>query len=111
MKKILLILAVCLSCAACSSHKKIVNTDNAATSASERDGSSYEKAIIINEEHERAGVDAEYAWIRKQYPGSHTNGQALMNHENKSFDLIHVSTADGKNIDVYFDISKFFGKF
>ena len=80
-------------------------------SADDRDGSSYEKAIIINEEHEKPGIDAEYAWIRRQYPVSRTLGQALTYYKNQPYDIIHIVTADGNKSDVYFDISKFFGKF
>ena len=106
---LLLIVAATFSFS-CSSHKNLVNT-NSTSSPSVRDGSSFDKAIIINEDHERPGIDAEYAWIKRQYPGSATKGQALMYNDNKPYDLIHVVTADGKTVDVYFDISKFFGKF
>lgn len=92
--------------ASCSSHKNIVNANS-----SDRDGSSYEKAIVITETHEQAGIDAEYAWIRQHYPGAKTQGQALMYRDKKPFDLIHVLTSEGNKVDVYFDISDFFGKF
>jgi len=99
------LLVIVLFYVACSAPKKAL--DNGAV----HDGSSYQKAIIINEKHERAGIDAEYAWIRQQYPGSKTRGQALMYYEKKPFDIIHILTSDSKAIDVYFDISKFYGKF
>ena len=113
MKKSILFLAICIACAACSSHKKIIKSDSTAlaASAADRDGSSFEKAIIITETSERQGIDAEYAWIRKQYPGSKTAGQALTYRDKKPFDIIHIITADDKKLDVYFDISNFYGKF
>ena len=75
-----------------------------------RDGSSYEKAIIIEATTDFQGVKDEYAWLRKNYPGSKTTKQALTMHDKKSFDVLSVVTADGKAIEVYFDISKSFGK-
>ena len=104
------LIVVSLLTASCASHKNIVSADASVQSA-DRDGSSYEKAIIINETHESSGVDAEYAWLKQKYPGYRSQGQALLFKNNKPFDLIHVLTADGNKIDVYFDISKFYGKF
>jgi hypothetical protein len=85
---------------------KISKKDNLAN-----DGSSFEKAVYITEAQETPGIHAEYAWIRNKYPGSKTRGQSLNIHEKKPYDIIHITTADGKDIDVYFDISKFYGKF
>ncbi|MGN6181493.1 MAG: hypothetical protein ACTHNW_20085 [Mucilaginibacter sp.] len=106
MKKIplFLISALLLSITSCASKKM------ATTSAVSGDGSSFDKAIVINETHERQGVDAEYIWIAKTYPGAKNNSQALVMHNNKSYDILHITTARGKAISVYFDISNFFGK-
>jgi len=90
----------------CLSHKNVLTANDA-----ERDGSTFGKAIVITETHERPGIDAEYAWIRQHYPGSKTQGQALMYRDKKPYDLLHVLTADGSKVDVYFDISNFYGKF
>ncbi|MBS1532330.1 MAG: hypothetical protein JSU01_18655 [Bacteroidetes bacterium] len=104
------LVALSLFAASCASHKNVITTETSAQSA-DRDGSSLDKAIIINETHEQPGVDAEYAWLRQKYPGYRSQGQALLFKDDKPFDLIHVLTADGKKIDVYFDISKFYGNF
>jgi len=95
---------------ACASHKKTVQR-TAATASVAADGSSYDKAIFITETSEGKGIDAEYAWIRAQYPGSKVNGQSLNNYHSKPYDVIHITTSDGTAKDVYFDISNFFGKF
>ena len=79
--------------------------------AIEKDGSSYDKAIVIKEDHESQGIHAEYAWIRNKYPGSKTRSQSLNFHDKKSYDIIHITTADGKEVAIYFDISNFYGKF
>jgi len=110
MKAIIYLFAISLLATSCASHKKVAQAGTAAASAA-ADGSSFEKAIFIKETSEGAGVDAEYAWIRDKYPGSKVNGQALINHNNKPYDVIHITTADGTNTDVYFDISNFYGKF
>ena len=75
------------------------------------DGTSYKNAIIIQEKSEKAGINAEYAWIKLKYPNSSTRGQTLNYYEKKPFDIIKIITTDGRNIDVYFDISNFYGKF
>src|SRR6185295_7298281 len=76
------------------------------------DGSSMEKAVIIKgAKNEQVGVDAEYAWLAKKYPGYKTDQQALMGDKGKKYDMLSVTTADGKKVEVYFDITDYFGKF
>jgi ABC-type phosphate transport system substrate-binding protein len=69
-----------------------------------RDGSSFDLAIIVN------SISEEYAWIRKTYPGSQVNAQALVRHDGKHFDVLTFTTSDGETRKAYFDISRFFGK-
>ncbi len=92
----------------------IVNkTDSAAVNKAtiERGGSSYDKAIVILKKREGEGEEAEYGWIRTKYPGSKVHSQSLNFHEKKSYDIIHITIANGKEVAVYFDISNFYGKF
>jgi len=114
MKKIALIPLIALAIA-CHSSKHATTTPAAgaeqSSSTGTRDGSSYENAIVINEQHEGPGVDAEYKWIRQHYPGSKTMGQALANKNGKPYDILTIQTADGTEKKIYFDISNFFGKF
>jgi hypothetical protein len=91
--------------ASCSSTKKLARANAV------QDGKSFETAVVITETHERQGVDAEYAWIKVKYPGAKTQGQALSSHDKKPYDIIHIVTAEGTKLDIYFDISSFFGKF
>ena len=105
----LLIITVLFS--ACSSSKKINSSNSVESPADARDGSSYEKAIIIVANSETSGVHKEYEWLRKNYPGYTFNGQSLDHHNKKPYDIINIVTSDGKNKAVYFDITKFFGKF
>lgn len=118
MKNILLIFSLACLITSCSSTKKTTassssapTTDTVSVAPGERDGSSFAKAIIINEKSESKGVDAEYAWLRKNFPGYRSKGQSLTYNNKKPFDVIHIVTGDGKDTDVYFDISNFFGKF
>jgi len=74
------------------------------------DGSSFDKAIVINETQERPGIDDEYTWIRQHYPNAQNNSQALVYHNQKPYDVLHITTVDGKAMAIYFDISKFYGK-
>jgi len=75
------------------------------------DGSSYDRAIVIMAKSEMTGTTAEYAWLRKNYPGYKTKMQSLNYYKKKPYDILHVVLADGMEKAFYFDISNFFGKF
>ena len=113
MKKVLFLLSIISLCIACSPAKKLSGdyvSNQKSVVSSENDGSSYEKAVVIEEKSETNGVSAEYVWIRKNYPWSTVKGQALVNYKNKPYDIITIVTADGIEKKIYFDISNFFGK-
>lgn len=114
MKKICFVLLVAIA-AACSSTKHTstgISTNTTVVQVNpSADGSSYEKAIVIQEKHETAGTQAEYKWIRDNYPGSKTQMQSLNYNNKKPYDIITIKTADGTEKKIYFDISNFFGKF
>ena len=74
------------------------------------DGSSMEKAVVINGATEQTGVDAEYPYIGKHYPGFHPGEQSLMQEKGKMYDVLNFTTADGKKMTIYFNITAFFGK-
>ena len=114
-------LVISISCAGCAHSKKISSssdssattansTGDSPTSSEAKDGSSYEKAIFIEEKSETKGVHAEYEWIKKNYPGSKVMGQSLSYKDKKPYDVIHIETAAGDKKDIYFDISGFYGK-
>ena len=76
------------------------------------DGSSQEKAVIIKgAKNSEAGVHSEYDWLRKKYPGYQMKRQSLQSAGGKSYDVLAIHTKDGKDLDVWFDITEFFGKF
>lgn len=123
MKKylVLLPLALCLFLS-CSSSKKTAKSGSASflkkgssdpakiVSGPEADGSSYEKAIVITAGSEGIGVQAEYDYLAKTYPGYKKGGQSLNNKDGKAYDVLHITLADGSAKNVYFDITDFFGK-
>jgi hypothetical protein len=75
-----------------------------------RDGSSFEKAVIINETSESTGDPAEYAWLALNYPGYIMNSQSLVYHNKHPYDILNFQTHEGVSKKIYFDISNFFGK-
>jgi hypothetical protein len=114
MKNLIVILGVSCLIVACSTTKSVSDNSsnqNSVSINSVKDGSSYEKAIFITEKSEAKGVDAEYVWLKKNYPGYHLKQQSLRNYNKKSYDVLSIVTAQGQDKDVYFDISNFFGKF
>lgn len=104
MKKILLLSAVVIFLFSCSSSK---NTQPTA----ERDGSSFEKAIIIKSKTDAAGTAEEYNWLKKNYPGYRMKNQSLLQHNKRPYDLLKFVTSTGDQKEIYFDITNSFGKF
>jgi hypothetical protein len=74
------------------------------------DGSSLKKAIIVKAPNEESGVRAEYEYIRQHYPGSKEGDQSLQESKGKSYDVMELTTAEGKKKTLYFDITAYFGK-
>src|SRR5450631_2646969 len=91
---------ICTLCISCSGPKKTIvpKSANSSEAPGERDGSSFDKAIVIHQDHETQGIADEYAWIRNKYPGSKTQSQSLNNYKNKPYDIIHIVTSDGKEV-------------
>ncbi len=75
------------------------------------DGFSLKTAIVIlNAKGEDNGVRPEYHWIAAHYPDWKVRGQVLLRGEHGIYDKIICVWPDGKTIDIYFNISRFFGK-
>jgi hypothetical protein len=91
-------------------HRAEIIAHHCVFQSNERDGSSYAKAIIIEETTETTGVAAEYKWLRDHYPNYKMRSQSLSYHDGKPFDVLHIKVK-WKKRSVYFDISNFFGKF
>ena len=109
MKNFSLFLLIVFFLGACSTHKRIKN--GGAEMSIENTGLSYQNAVVIEEKTETSGVKAEYLWLEKNYPGYRMIQQSLNFYDKKSYDILEIKTADGKTKKIYFDISKFYGKF
>ena len=115
MRMIGFILALVLIASSCSSGKKSSGSHpnssvNSSVDDAANDGLSYDKAIVIKEKTERKGIDAEYKWLRKHFPGYTLIRQSLNFENNKNYDVLSIKTSEGEKKDIYFDISNFFGK-
>ena len=78
----------------CSSAKPVSNND----------GSSIENAIKVK------SVEKEYEIARKLCPDCKLNGQSLTSKENKYYDVLNFTKPNGEEVNYYFDINSFYGK-
>jgi hypothetical protein len=79
-------------------------------------GTSMKDAIVIlGAKGEADGVAAEYKYLEKLYGpkgvGHTVEDQSLMEDGGRSYDRLGVHLKDGRTLDVYFDITDYFGKF
>jgi len=77
------------------------------------DGSSAEKAIVIEAETEDAGVAKEYEYIEKTY-GKRGEAwrlitQDLYSIKGRDYDMLAIRLKDGTRREIWFDITSFFG--
>jgi hypothetical protein len=69
-----------------------------------------EAIVVVGAQGESDGVASEYAWIERHYPGSSFKQQWLIECGGAAADQMEIVTADGKDVVLFFDISRFFGK-
>lgn len=69
-----------------------------------RDGSTYQQAVIVG------SVRAEYLYIDRTYPDANILSQMVTDNNGNPYDVVTITTKDGVQKDVYFDISKFYRK-
>jgi len=79
-------------------------------------GTSMQDAIVIlGAKGEPDGVAAEYKYLERLYGrkgvGHTVEDQSLLNDKGRSYDKLGVHLKDGRTLDVYFDITDYFGKF
>jgi hypothetical protein len=74
-------------------------------------GTSCADAVVVHAPNEMTGVPAEYVWLDQHYPGYTRKMQALIQCGSRPADQLSITTADGKDIEVFFDIGEYFGKF
>lgn len=123
MKTKIFALLICSSViAACSSNRSAIPEGAPADTSTapmaktttafdpQRDGSSFDRAIVINEKTESAGLQAENTQLSTLYPASKRVSQRYEDYKGKQHEIINISTQDGREIAVYFDVSSYFGK-
>jgi len=74
------------------------------------DGSSFESAIIISDCEHMEGIEQEYIEVRKKFGNYSLIRQNLMEFNQRTIDKLELRLEDGQLIEVYFDITEFFGK-
>lgn len=65
--------------------------------------------VVVHASRDRAGVAAEYAFLRRHYPGYRSERQAEGSHEGTPVDVIGIIMPNGTQYHVCFDISRFYG--
>jgi hypothetical protein len=68
------------------------------------------RVIVQGASGELEGVSAEYDWLAQKSPGYKRKFQSLTKCAGQAADKVTIQTASGDTVDVYFDISNFFGK-
>ena len=69
-----------------------------------RDGSTFAKAVIVG------SVRSEYLWIDRKFDDSNILSQVVAEDGGKIYDIVTITTKEGTEKDLYFDISKFYIK-
>ena len=117
MKTIHLLFVVILLFGACSPPKKTTtkSTTPSATPAETpaeklRGGSSFNNAVVIMVENERAGLDEEYKWLANYFPGYSLIRRTHVKRSSRHYDIVRIKTKQGKIKDIYFDSTRFWGK-
>ena len=75
------------------------------------DGSSCQEAVVIkNAEYRETGLLAEKVWLDRKYPERQQTKQSDLNSAGKHYDLVELTTSDGRATKVYFDTTGCFAK-
>jgi len=79
------------------------------------DGTSPEEAVVINATSSLVGVRAEYDWIEKKYGKRDVDWTMSMQSHGTGengiiWDSISIRLADGTGVNLYFDISSYYGR-
>lgn len=113
MKTIYLLFVLIILIGACSSPKKTTtkNPPPAETPADKlRGGSSFSNAVVIMVTNERAGLDEEYKWLTRNFPGYSLIRRRHAESSSRHYDIVRIKTKQGQVKDIYFDSTRFWGK-
>jgi hypothetical protein len=62
--------------------------------------------VIAGATSHREGVEAEYQYLARLFPGYRVNRQALKNQSGRFYDEMDIELADGTSTKIYFDITE-----
>jgi hypothetical protein len=120
MKKFIYLLFIALLLSSCGAKKNTIVTNNTNivsvknVTFSGGDGSSFDKAIIVTAKNSTDGIAAEYKYVAKKYGRRGVDWkmiqQSLSYNKKTPFDILKINYKE-KEINIYFEISSFFGKF
>ena len=70
------------------------------------DGSSCDKAVVLNVDSSQEAVRAQTAWLRARHGGGRKSAQALAQAESKWYDIIDWEIPGGATVTTCFDITR-----
>ena len=73
-------------------------------------GATLATAIALPARTEKEGVDAEYAYVKKNFPGWTLGSDGLLADKGKEYDTLQLVGPNGAKKTVIFDITAWFGK-
>jgi hypothetical protein len=114
MKLIPVLLVLVMLTGACSSPKKTPAKAPAPveTPADKlRGGGSFSKAIVIRVATESAGMDEEYKWLNRNFPGYGLIRKTQVSRSGRHYDIVRIKTRQGRVKEIYFDTTSFWGKY
>ncbi len=88
------------------------STDGAprTTPTADEQGLTPETAIpLVGYENTMAGIDAEYAYLDRTYPGWSLMQQATLKRGDRVYDVMNIKLSGGEERDIYFDITTWYG--
>jgi hypothetical protein len=109
MIKIFTYIFVTLLCVSCAMNYGITSKEFIEANKN-RDGSSFEKAIIILRYNSIKGTNDEYQYISFTFPNSTIYNQGNGFKNSKPYDIITIITKEGEKKLIYFDVSNFYKK-
>ena len=74
----------------------------------ERDGSTIERAVLVDAPNSMEAIAFERQWLARHYPGWRKGRQSLRHQNGRAYDLIQISGPSSENKSIYFDITAAF---
>jgi hypothetical protein len=108
MTRALVVVLVALTSSACATAPSGRARPPAASGG---EGRSCERAIALDADRESAGAAAQAAWLDQHFPGAKAQGRTIITCAGRQTELVTLETALGDKVRIYFDVSKYYGKF